>query len=103
VIGMEDHERNYDPVRSAWTNSPSVTAVFLKNGESLRPIQRAGVIVISLMVVANGVYFGFDAYDAIRSGSPTELFFAALAVFLLAMGGLGLRNALRFKPRDPSE
>ncbi len=40
----QEPDQSYDPVLAAWTNSPSVTKAFLRNGESLTPIQKAGII-----------------------------------------------------------
>lgn len=92
-------ERRYDPVLASGNNSPSVTKTILKNGESLKPIQRVGVVVISLMVTGEGIYFAADAFDGYQAGSPRLLTSCAVSLFLLILGTLGLRNAFRFKRR----
>jgi hypothetical protein len=88
-----------DPVLVALTSSPSVTETFLKSGESLKPIQRAGVCVISLLIIGWGIYFAADAFDGFQAGSPRLLASCAVSLFLIMFGTLGLRNALRFKRR----
>jgi hypothetical protein len=95
--------RRYDPILAAWTNSPSVTKAFLKNGESLTRVQRAGVVVISLTIAGTGLNLGFDAIDAFRAGSSSIFISALPSIFLLVFGMLGLRNALRPKKRKPED
>jgi hypothetical protein len=91
--------RGYDPILAAWTNSPSIIKAFLKNGESLTFIQRAGVILISLTIAGTGLDLGFDAIEAIRAGSSSVLFSVLPSVFLLVLGMLGFRNAIRLGKR----
>jgi len=90
----------YDPILAAWTNSQSVTKTFLKKGESLTTVQRAGVIVISLTIAGTGLDLGFDAMGAFRVGSSNAFFSALPSVCLLVFGMLGLRNALRFRSKS---
>lgn len=89
----------YDPILSPRLDSPATTRAFLKNGESLSPIQRAGIFVISFMIIGWAIYFAADAVDGFRSGSPRFLGSCAVSLFLLVFGTLALRNALRFKRR----
>jgi len=96
---MQEREPGPDPIRRAWTNSPVLTRVFLKDGELLKPIQRAGIILISLFIVGSGINLFSDAVATFRSGDSGYLNSGGPAVFLLVFGGLGLRNALRFKRR----
>ena len=95
--------KRYDPVISAGANSPWLTRAFLKDGETLKPMQRAGIIVISLMVIAWGVYFAADSFDAFHNGSPRYLLFGAPSLFLLAIGLMGFTNALRFRRRKSDD
>ena len=92
-------DRRYDPILAAWTNSPSVTKAFLKNGESLSFVQRAGVILISLVIVGTGLDLGIDAIEAFRAGSSNVFFSALPSIFLLVFGMLGFRNAMRIRKR----
>jgi hypothetical protein len=52
-----------------------------------------------MMVVAWGVYFAADALDAVQNGSPRYALSIGLSLFLIAIGLLGILNALRFKKR----
>ena len=101
--GPEIKHKRYDPVTSARANSPWLTRAFFKDGETLKPIQRAGNIVISLMNIAWGVYFAADSLDAFHNGSPRYLLFGTPSFFLLAIGLTGLANALRFRRRKSDD
>ena len=86
--------RGFDPVLVAWTNSRSVSNIFLKNGESLRFTQRVRVIIVSLMITCLGIYFGADALDEFRAGGLIGLCFAGISLPLLILGVLGLEERL---------
>ncbi len=88
--------QKYDPIRAVRTNSQKVNQAFLKNGEALNPLQRIGIIMISLMVIGWAVYFGFDAADAFSDSSPRFPICAGMSLFGLTIGALAIRNALRF-------
>ena len=95
--GPENEHYSYNRASSA----PLIRAV-LKNGETLKPIQRAGVFVISLMIIGWGIYFVADALDAIHNGSPRYLLFGVPSLLLIVLGLIGFANALRFrKGSDP--
>jgi hypothetical protein len=91
--------KGYDPITLTRNNSPSLTRAFLRDGDTLRPIQRAGVIVIAFMILGWGVYFAADALEAIHGGSPRYLLFGGPSLFLIVIGLLGVVNALRRKRR----
>lgn len=80
-----------------------LTRTFLKNGETLKPVQRAGVLVISSLIIGWGIYFASDALDAIHNGSPRYFLTGGQALFLVIVGTLGVRNGLRFKERKPRD
>jgi len=84
-------------------SSGPIIRAFLQGGDTLKPIQRAGVLVIALMIIGWGLYFAVDALDALHNGSARYLLFGAPALLLTAVGSLGLANALRFKRRTNRE
>jgi len=81
---------------------PIIRAV-LKGGETLRPFQRAGVFVVSLMIIGWGVVLAMDAVDAKHNGSPRYLLVGVPSLFLIVFGLFGFRNALRFKKGSSSD
>lgn len=99
----EERHGSDDPVASMRANSPALTRAFLKDGETLKPVQRAGILVISVLVFGWGVYFAADGLEAIHSGSPRSLLSCGPALFLVVMGFLGVRNALRFRTKKPRD
>ena len=90
--GPENENYSYNRASSA----PVIRAL-LKDGESLKPVQRAGVFVISLMIIGWGIYFIADDLEAIHHGSPRYLLFGVPSLFLIVVGLLGFANALRFR------
>ena len=95
----EERQGNRDLVTSMTTNSPTLTRAFLKDGETLKPVQRTGVLVISVLVLGWGAYFAADSWEAIHNSSPRSLLSCGPALVLSVMGLLGMRNALRFKAK----
>ena len=91
--------QEYDPISAVRANSLSVARAFLKEGASLTIVQRAGVFLISLMIIGWGLYFGLDAIDAYKANGPRVLSSAPPSIFLIVFGLLGLRNAMRFRGR----
>jgi hypothetical protein len=100
--GPDEGHKTYDPVISSRVNSAQLTRAFLKDGNTLRPVQRVGVLVISLMIIGWGVYGSADALDAKHTGSPLFVFLGIPSVSLIVIGLLAFTNALRFKKRKSS-
>lgn len=94
-LDRENSPYSYNRARSV----PIIGAV-LKDGQALKPIQRVGVFVVSLMILAWGIGFAADALEAIHNDSPRYLLFGAPSLVLIMIGVFGLVNALRFKKRQ---
>jgi hypothetical protein len=94
----EKEHYSYDRASS----TPIIRAV-LKGGETLKPFQRAGVFVVSMMIIAWGVVLAMDAIEAMHNDSPRYLLVGAPSLFLIVFGLLGFRNALRFKKGSSSD
>ena len=84
------------------SSTPIIRAV-LKGGETLKPFQRAGVFVVSMMILACGVVLAMDALEAMHNDSPRYLFVGSASLFLIVFGFLGFRYALRFKKGSSSD
>jgi hypothetical protein len=94
--------RGLDPLESIRREAPSFNQMWLKDGESLLMIQRVGFTIFSLAFFACGIFLVNGAILSFREGSAVCIFMAVPSPFLLIFGLLGLRNILRFKPRDES-
>jgi len=87
----------HDPIHTAWTQSSIFNTAWLKNGESLNVLQRAGYTLFSLLFVAFGLYASRFAVMFAREGDFMVVIFGPVSIGFLVFGALGLRNVLRFK------
>ena len=95
-----DKYRGSDPVQTAWTQSKVFNTAWLKNGESLSPLQRLGFAIISLFFVASGLYLARFAVMFAREWDFMVVIFGPVCLGFLFFGVLGLRNVLRFDRRE---
>jgi hypothetical protein len=91
-----DKYRGHDPIQTLWTQSGSFHTAWLKNGESLSILQRAGYTAFSLLFTAIGLYLSRFAVMFAREGDFMTLIFGGCSLGFLVFGVLGLRNVLRF-------
>jgi hypothetical protein len=87
----------YDPLTTASNQSDAFNRAWLKNGESLLPIQRFGYVIFSLAFVGIGLFFGVVCWGNFRSSDPMSVLWGVGTLFFLFLGGLGLRNAMKFR------
>jgi hypothetical protein len=101
----EDSQPNtvYDPLQKAHRESTNFNRAWLKNGESLRPIQRAGFVIFSICFLFTGFFFADVCWAILREataadGGLFEGYFSGLAALgFLYLGYTGLKNALKRK------
>jgi hypothetical protein len=92
------HRRQvYDPLTTARNQSDGFNRAWLKNGESLLPIQRFGYVIFSLAFVGIGLFFGMACWENFRSNDPMSVLWGVGTLFFLYLGSLGLRNAMKFR------
>jgi hypothetical protein len=89
--------KGYDPLRAARVDSGSFNRSWLKNGESMPPVQRIGYAVVSLAFIGAGLFLLNAGREVMRSGEATYLLWFLGSLSFLSLGVLGLRNVLRFK------
>ncbi|HTV13957.1 MAG TPA: hypothetical protein VME68_04525 [Acidobacteriaceae bacterium] len=103
LIGPQEH----DPLRKAERETPSFNRAWLKNGENLTILQRAGFTIFSLVFLAMGLFIADAGVIVARGGDLLSLMvFVGLicvpsSLGCLTIGILGVRNVLRF-PKNPS-
>jgi hypothetical protein len=90
----------HDPLQNVRDQTGNFNATWLKHGECMPRVQRAGFIALSLTSIAVGLFIFSGAWDNLREGNLVFVpFYAVAALFSTILGILGLRNALRFKGR----
>jgi hypothetical protein len=108
---MEDHRHHldaltgdpgYGPLLRTERETPSFNRAWLKDGEKLTVLQRAGFTIFSLFFLAVGLVLAGYAAMAYEDGSFFALVVALVCLFFMAIGILGLRNVLRFPKASPS-
>jgi hypothetical protein len=87
----------YDPLKAARDETGTFNRGWLKNGESMPPIQRIGYGVVSLVFIFVGLFTGTSFWEDFRSKDATYLFWGIATLFFVGLGGLGLRNVFRFR------
>lgn len=92
-----DTNRGNDPIQASRTQSGSFNAAWLRNGESLSILQRAGFTIFSLLFTGTGLYLVRFAVMFARQRDFMTLIFGGCSVGFLTFGMLGLKNVLRFK------
>ena len=91
---LSPEHRKYDPLRGSSEQAGAFDRAWLKNGESLTPIQRVGFIICSLMFILIGFFLGIGCWEDFQSKNGTAILWAIGSLFFLGIGSLGLRNAL---------
>ena len=99
----EDSQPNtgYDPLQKAHRESANFNQAWLKNGESLRPIQRVGFIIFSICFLFTAFFFADLCWAILREATAANggffegYFFGLAALGFLYLGGRGLKNALK--------
>jgi hypothetical protein len=106
LAGSSQEDRGHDPIRATWREAPDFNKAWLKNGESLRPVQKVGFTIFSVSFLcaafffANGCWVIFQEATVANGGLFTGYFFGLSALVFLFLGIAGLRNALRRKPTN---
>jgi len=101
-LPMSDHNcnpdlphRSHDPLRSASSEAPTFNRLWLKNGESLRPLQRIGFGLFSLGFLCAAAFCAETWWEALEERDVMFVVWFAAASFFLVFGLLGLINTLR--------
>jgi hypothetical protein len=89
--------KGYDPLRAVRVDSGSFNRSWLKNGESMPPVQRIGYAIVSLAFIGAGLFLLNAGWEVMRSGDATYFLWFLGSLSFLSLGALGLRNVLRFK------
>jgi hypothetical protein len=107
---MEEQSRNhaheplpsksYDPLEAARVEAGTFNRLWLKDGRSLSGLQRIGYGIFSTGFIAGGLFCADGSLESWQEGDIVWCFLWGLGtVFMLFLGGLGLRNILRFGRR----
>jgi hypothetical protein len=88
---------SYDHMQAVREEAPSFNRSWLKNGESMPLIQRAGFTVFSLVFFLYGPWLLVGAVQMFQEGDVVFVLYGLASTVLLFVGFLGLRNVLRFK------
>jgi hypothetical protein len=88
---------SYDHMQAVRDEAPSFNRSWLKNGEPMPQIQRAGFTVFSWVFFLYGLWLLVGAAQMFREGDVVLLLHGLASTVLLFVGFLGLRNVLRFK------
>ena len=106
---MNDHRHHHDafaerpdhdPLEKAKREAPSFNRAWLKDGEKLTTLQRAGFTIFSLLWLAFGLYLARPAVILARNHDFMTVILVPVCLGFLTFGIPGLRNVLRF-PKDP--
>jgi hypothetical protein len=89
--------RGYDPLRTARVDSGGFNRSWLKNGESMPPVQRIGYAIVSLAFIGAGLFLLNAGREVMRSGDAMYFLWFLGSLSFLSLGVLGLRNVLRFR------
>jgi len=95
--------KSYDPLRSASKESADFNIAWLKNGETLRPVQRVGFVVISMLFLGGAFFWANACWITFQDGQVAQgkffwaYFFGVAALVFLVLGCIGIRNALKRK------
>ena len=84
-----------DPIVASWKQSPAISKLWLKNGESQTTVQRIGFSIISLFLIGFGIDLAFGALDAFKGGDHGWVVIASICLVFLYLGLRGLRNVFR--------
>jgi hypothetical protein len=87
----------YDPLQAVREQSGDFDKGWLKNGESMPPIQRVSYAIVSLAFIFIGIFTEGAFWEDFLSRDATCLFWGFATLFLVSLGCLGLRNVLRFR------
>lgn len=93
--------RTHDPLRSAASETPTFNRLWLKNGETLRPLQRIGFAIVSLAFLCAAVYAIRNWWEALEEHDLYFILWFGSAAFCLTVGFLGIINTLRFPRPKP--
>lgn len=96
AMPTDPHRSEHDPLQAARNESVALNTGWLKNGESMAPIQRVGYIIISLFFILSGTYTGAAFWEDFKSGDASSVLWGFATLFFIGLGVLGLRNSLRF-------
>ena len=91
--------KGYDPLQDVRVDSGSFNRSWLKNGESLPPVQRIGYTVVSLAFIGAGLFLANAGWEIMQSGDSTFPLWLLGSLLFLSIGVFGLGNVLRFKKR----
>jgi hypothetical protein len=97
--------RGYDPIRASWRESSDFNKAWLKNGDSLHPVQRVGFGFISILFLGFGLFLANACWLNIVEGTAADgglfwsYFFGLAALVFSYLGYAGLRNALKRAPK----
>jgi hypothetical protein len=91
-------KQGYDPLQTANSQSGTFNQSWLKNGESLTLLQRAGYTLLSLLFFGFGLFGVVACVDSFRDAAWVfVLIFGLASLFCMVLGVGGLRNVLRFE------
>lgn len=102
-ISRESKSVGRNSLRTARNQAPKFDQLWFASGASLRPVQRVGFTILSLIFCLLGLSLARAFLDFLRDGDPMGVFFALASGFSLWVGILGLRNVLRFKAKSSTE
>jgi hypothetical protein len=92
--------KSYDPLEAARVEAGTFNRLWLKDGRSLSGLQRIGYGIFSTGFIAGGLFCADGSLESWQEGDIVWCFLWGLGtVFMLFLGGLGLRNILRFGRR----
>ena len=87
-----------DPLKKIRSDSPQLTASWLKHGENQSTLQRIGHTAVSLAFMSAGLFIVSGAKDNFSDGNlMIGLMYCLAALFFLYLGAKGIRNAFRFR------
>ncbi len=96
------HEQMTRERRTHLGDSLHVTRIYFTNGQNLKPIQRAGLIVLSTSALSFALDLSIPKFMELGIGGVEFVLTSPLCLLSFVIGGFGLRNALRFKHRTES-
>ena len=92
-----EHVREYDPLQAVRKEAPVFNRSWMRNGESMPPIQRVGFGIISLLTLLGGLWLLSAAAITAEPWNPFSAFFGLAGLLFVLVAFLGFKNVLRFK------
>jgi hypothetical protein len=98
--------RGHDPIRASWREAPDFNKAWLRNGESLRPMQRVGFVLISILFLCFALFCSNACRlniveGTVKDGGLFWSYFFGLATLIFSyLACAGLKNALKRKQKN---